>query len=146
VMVALRWNPKPNRYGIAGHIITDSARGAGKGSHATLSEFDVHNTLIAAGPDFSTGLTSTLPSSNVDIAPTVLRILGVETPPKFDGRVLNEAMKERGDRTEALSKTLEATRKFPSGEWRQHLRVSSLGETIYIDEGNGAFEGSSDKR
>jgi arylsulfatase A-like enzyme len=145
VMVALRWNPKPNRYGIAGQIITDSARGAGKGSHATLSEFDVHNTLIAAGPDFPRGVTSTLPSSNVDIAPTVLRLLGVEAQQKFDGRVLTEAMKEKGDRAEALSKTLEATRKFPTGEWRQHLRVSSLGETIYIDEGNGAFESSGEK-
>jgi arylsulfatase A-like enzyme len=145
VMVALRWNSKPNRYGIAGHIITDSARAPGKGSHATLSEFDVHNTLIAAGPDFSKGLTSTLPSSNVDIAPTVLRLLGVETPQKFDGRVLSEAMKEKAGGVEALGKTLEATRKFPTGEWRQHLRVSSLGETIYIDEGNGAFESSSEK-
>ncbi|MEY2504261.1 MAG: hypothetical protein QOG27_541, partial [Verrucomicrobiota bacterium] len=106
---------------------------------------DVHNTLVAAGPDFSKGTTTTLPSSNVDIAPTVLRILGIETPQKFDGRVLNEAMKEKPGRTEAVSRTLEATRKFPSGEWRQHLRVSSLGETIYIDEGNGAFESSGEK-
>ena len=145
VMVALRWNPKPNRYGIPGHIITDSARGPGKGSHVTLSEFDVHNTLIAAGPDFLKGLTSTLPSSNVDVAPTVLRILGIDPPQKFDGRVLSEAMKEHAARMEASSKTLEATRKFPSGEWRQHLRVSSLGETTYIDEGNGAFESSGEK-
>jgi arylsulfatase A-like enzyme len=145
LMVALRWNPKPNRHGIAGHIITDSARGAGKGSHATLSEFDVHNTLVAAGPDFSKG-TATLPSSNVDIAPTVLRILGIETPQKFDGRVLTEGTKEKPGRTDAVSRTLEANRKFPTGEWRQHLRVSSLGETIYIDEGNGAFENSGEKR
>jgi arylsulfatase A-like enzyme len=139
VMVALRWNKNPNRFGTPGQIVTDSARGPGEGSHATLSEFDVHNTLIAAGPDFRERLTSALPSSNVDLAPTVLRILGIEPPQKFDGRVLVEAMDERAAKMEALGKTIQATRKFPSGEWQQHLRVSLVGETVYIDEGNGAF-------
>src|SRR5205085_68903 len=116
VMVALRWNSKPNRFGAAGQIITDNTRGPGEGSHATLSEFDVHNTLVAAGPDFQKSLTTSLPSANVDIAPTVLRILGLEPPQKLDGRVLAEAMDERAGKTEALTKTIQASRKFPSGE------------------------------
>ncbi|HSV64130.1 MAG TPA: alkaline phosphatase family protein [Chthoniobacterales bacterium] len=139
VMVALRWNSKPNRFGTPGQIVTDNARGPGEGSHATLSEFDVHNTLVAAGPDFRENLTSSLPSSNVDIAPTVLRILGLTPPQEFDGRVLVEAMDEKAGRIEPLSKTIQATRKFPSGEWQQHLRLSLVGETVYIDEGNGSF-------
>ena len=61
VMVALRWNPKPNRFGIPGQIISDGARGAGKGTHATLSEFDVHNILFAAGPGFRRAMTDELP-------------------------------------------------------------------------------------
>ena len=145
VMVALRWNNKPNRFGTPGQIVTDSGRGPGEGSHATLSEFDVHNTLIAAGPDFRERVTTALPSSNVDLAPTVLRILGIEPPQKFDGRVLVEAMDERAAKFEALGKTIQATRKFPSGEWQQHLRVSLVDETVYIDEGNGAFEPSTKK-
>lgn len=145
VIVAMRWNPKPNRFGVPGQIITDAKRGAGKGSHATLSEFDVHNTLIASGPDFRRGMTSDVPSANIDIAPTVLRLLGVNAPQKFDGRVLTEAMNVRSTKLEAMTKTLEATRKFPSGEWRQHLRISLVGETLYIDEGNGAFEGTAKK-
>jgi arylsulfatase A-like enzyme len=143
VMVTLRWNPKPNRFGTPGMIVADNGRPAGEGSHATLSEFDVHNTLIAAGPDFRAGLTSSLPSSNVDLAPTVLRILGLQPPHKFDGRVLAEAMEEKAERIEPLSKTLPANRKFPDGEWQQHLRVSLVGETVYLDEGNGSFSPSS---
>ncbi len=139
VMVALRWNKNPNRFGAPGQIVTDSARTAGQGSHATLSEFDVHNTLIAAGPDFRRHEATTLPSSNVDIAPTVLHLLGLEPPVKLDGRVLLEAIEEKAERTEVLSKTMPASRKFPSGEWQQYLRVSLVGETVYIDEGNGAF-------
>jgi len=146
VIVALRWNKNPNRFGVAGQIITDSARAAGDGSHASLSAFDVHNTLIVAGPDFRERMLTTLPSSNVDIAPTVLRLLGIDPPQKFDGRVLIEGMEERAAKIDALTKTMQATRKFPSGDWQQYLRVSLVGETVYIDEGNGAFSRTSDKQ
>ncbi len=140
VMVALRWNSKPNRFGIPGQIITDAARGAGKGSHVTLSEFDVHNTLIAAGPGFRRGTVNDLPSANLDLAPTILKLLGLEPPQKFDGRILAEAMTGDSARPRVVTDTLEATRKFSPGQWRQHLRISRVGEATYIDEGNGAFE------
>lgn len=143
VLAALRWNAAPNRFGVAGHIITDSKRVAGQGSHASLSKFDVHNTLIASGPDFKSGKTSIIPSANIDIAPTVLHLLGIEPPHKFDGRVLTEAMEGRSSKIEPMSKTLEAHRKFPSGEWRQYLNISLVRDTIYIDEGNGAFSPTS---
>jgi arylsulfatase A-like enzyme len=146
VMVSLRWNKKANQFGVPGQIIADNARPAGKGTHVTLSEFDVHNMLVAAGPDFRKGAATTLPSSNLDLAPTVLHLLGIEPPQKLDGRVLIEAMEEKAERMEALSKTMQAARKFPSGEWQQHLRVSLVGETIYIDEGNGSFSPNGDKQ
>ena len=140
VMVALRWNPKRNRFGIPGQIITDATRGAGEGSHATLSEFDVHNTLIAAGPDFRRAMINEHPSANIDLAPTILRVLGLEAPHKFDGRILSEAMTGDSAPSRAVTETLEVSRTFPSGQWRQHLRISRVGETTYVDEGNGAFE------
>ena len=40
---------------VPGMIDADWQRAAGKGTHATLSRFDMHNTLIAAGPDFKRG-------------------------------------------------------------------------------------------
>jgi arylsulfatase A-like enzyme len=143
VLVALRWNAKPNRFGILGQIITDATRGAGKGSHATLSEFDVRNTLVAAGPGFRRAMTSDLPSGNIDLAPTVLHLLGLESSHQFDGRILSEAMTGDSTPPRAATETLEAARKFSSGQWRQHLRISRVGQTTYIDEGNGAFETSS---
>ena len=145
LVLSLRWNAKPNQFGVPGQIVADNARPAGKGTHATLSEFDVHNTLIAAGPDFREQTALALPSSNLDLAPTILHLLRVEPRQKFDGRVLIEAMEEKAERTEVLSKTMRATRRVPSGEWQQHLRVSLLGETIYIDEGNGSFVPSESK-
>jgi arylsulfatase A-like enzyme len=140
VMVALRWNQKPNRFGIPGQIFTDATRGAGKGSHATLSEFDVHNMLVAAGPEFRRAMLNDLPSGNIDLAPTILHLLGLESPHKLDGRILFEAMTGDSAPLRAVTETLEVTRKFPSGQWRQHLHVSRVGETFYLDEGNGTFD------
>jgi hypothetical protein len=40
------------------------------------------------------------------------------------------------DLPQANTKTMEAQRAFPSGRWRQHLRVTKVGDTTYFDEGN----------
>jgi hypothetical protein len=59
--------------------------------HGSFSPRDVHNVLVAAGPDFRRGFKDTLPTGNVDVAPTVARILGLSLP-GTDGRPLLEAM------------------------------------------------------
>jgi arylsulfatase A-like enzyme len=96
--------------------------------------------LIAAGPDFRRGEIVDLPSGNVDLAPTILRILGMTPPQELDGRILSEAMvKIDMPALKPETKTVEATKDFPSGSWRQSLQISRVGSTIYLDEGNGAF-------
>jgi arylsulfatase A-like enzyme len=62
-----------------------------RGMHGSFSPRDVHATLIGFGPDFRAGWKDTLPSSNVDVAPTVARILGIALP-KAQGRALLEAV------------------------------------------------------
>jgi hypothetical protein len=62
-----------------------------RGMHGSFSPRDVHNTLLAIGPDFRRGFKDTLPTGNVDVAPTVARILGLELR-RADGRPLLEAM------------------------------------------------------
>src|SRR5439155_17401392 len=94
VVMAFRWNDSRNQFGILGMIDADWQRGAGKGTHATLSRFDMHNTLIAAGPHFRRGELDVLPTGNADLAPTILRVLGIATAKEFDGRILSEAMKD----------------------------------------------------
>ena len=137
VVMAFRWTEDKNPFGTAGMIDADWQRAAGEGTHATLSRFDMHNTLIAAGPDFGTGLTSDLASGNVDLTPTILSVLGV-TLPALDGRILSEAMTKPA-KLMVEPRTIAANRKFPTGTWRQHLTTSRVGTTIYLDEGNGGF-------
>ena len=92
VVMAFRWTDLQNQFGVTGEIDADWQRAAGKGTHATLSRFDMHNTLIAAGPDFKRGQTDDLPTGNVDLVPTILQILGIKVPHQMDGRILSEAV------------------------------------------------------
>jgi arylsulfatase A-like enzyme len=154
VVMAFRWYDLKSQFGVRGMIDADWQRAAGKGTHATLSRFDMHNTLIAAGPDFKPGATDDLASGNIDLAPTILQILGIKPPAKLDGRILSEAMIGANSNNSDLrsaepsplqkpeTKTIQATRHFPSGTWRQSLQISRVGSTIYLDQGAGAFVGS----
>ena len=155
VVMAFRWDASKNQFDVPGMIDADWQRAAGKGTHATLSRFDMHNTLIAAGPDFKRGETNDLASGNVDLAPTILQILGIKPPKQLDGRILSEVMVNNGQGAasrngglqsaapapsrKSETKTIEATKHFRSGTWRQSLQISRVGSTIYLDEGNGAF-------
>ncbi len=62
-----------------------------RGDHGSFSPTDTHISLMASGPDFKSGLYNTLPTSNVDIAPTVARILRFSMP-AVQGRVIEEAL------------------------------------------------------
>jgi arylsulfatase A-like enzyme len=139
VVMAFRWESSKNQFGVPGMIDADWQRAAGKGTHATLSRFDMHNTLIAAGPDFKRGEANDFASGNVDLAPTILQILGLKPSSKMDGRVLSEAMTGATPSGKPETKRIDATKNFQSGTWRQSLQISRVGSTVYLDEGNGVF-------
>ena len=62
-----------------------------RGQHGSFSPIDVHNTLVASGPDFRQAMRDPLPSGNVDVAPTLAAVLGLALP-TAQGRVLHEAL------------------------------------------------------
>jgi hypothetical protein len=45
-----------------------------RGDHGSFSQTDTHISLLAHGPGFKSGLYGTLPTANVDIAPTVAQV------------------------------------------------------------------------
>ena len=138
VVMAFRWNDQANKHGVRGMIDSNAIRDPVEGTHGSLSPFDIHNSLFAVGPDFERGRVSELPSSNMDVAPTVLHILGLKSPQSLDGRILSEALID-GETPSAKTETTEVTRKLKTGKWRQYLRVSRVGEATYVDEGNGGI-------
>src|SRR5664280_283747 len=142
VVVALRWIWDRSATGAPGQIWSDSfERGPGQGNHASLSATDMHNTLVAAGPDFRVGVRDPLPSANTDLAPTILWILGFQHAAlQRDGRVLGEALVAEAPPLRSFEiKHLTARRDLGEGRvWEQYLTVSELNGVQYLDEGNGA--------
>jgi hypothetical protein len=92
VVLSFRWD-SVRAGGAAGSA--DSSEGApGLGTHGSGSPQELRCTLVGSGPSFEPGLVSELPSGNVDVAPTVLRLLGVTTDAPLDGRPLTEGLRE----------------------------------------------------
>ena len=137
--MSFRWNSDPNGSGYPGHA--PSTGGApGLGQHGSMSRHELRNILFARGPSFRQGLRVEAPSGNTDLAPTILRILGVESRPPMDGRVLEESLAGGSPGEPAYtSETYEAVRVVPSsngGTFRQQVGVSRVGGTTYVDHGN----------
>src|SRR5438105_7325464 len=141
IMMSFDWSGQSGQFGVQGMIDADWNRKAGEGTHATLSPFDVHNTLITAGPDFQVGFEDKLPTANVDIAREIIQILGLPVPQEIVGRGLMEARRNLSDKpsTEVRSQILEVSRDFSDGRWKQTFQVSHYLTGEYIDEGNGTF-------
>jgi arylsulfatase A-like enzyme len=136
IVVSFRWNAGVNSNGVPSMIVSDiSEYGPGQGAHVSLSRFDMHNTLIAAGPDFRSGIGDVLPSGNVDVAPTVLWILGIKQA--MDGRVLSEALTIKGP---ALTGYEPRRIEMTNAAWHQYLDYSEVNGVRYVDEGNGRRE------
>ena len=138
IVVSGRWNDQPNEFGVRGQVASDIGKGLGQGTHSSFSPHDLHNTLIASGPDFRHGWNDETATGNIDVAPTVLHLLGLAPPEKMDGRVLTEALAHGGKAPASETKTIEAKRDLAPGSWRQTLRLTTVAGTTYFDEGNGA--------
>jgi len=141
VVMSMRWRAdKINREGAMPGMLLIEGKGykPGQGMHGSLSRFDMHNTLIAAGPDFKVGFKSETPSANSDVAPTVLSILGIKPKEEMDGRVLEEGFvgaAAEGPKVE--TSVMEAKRDLGDNKaWQQYLKVSKVGKQAYFDEGN----------
>ncbi len=137
VMTACRWNNQPNEYGVAGQIASDIGRNVGQGTHSTFSPHEMNNTLIASGPNFRRSWTDETPSGNIDVAPTILWILGLKAPHPMDGRVLSEALRGSPNEPTASESTMESQRDLGDSVWRQTLRLTKVAHVTYFLEGNG---------
>ncbi len=137
VMISLRWSDGRNEYGVPG-LLTAVGGTRNKGTHASLSRFDMNNTLVASGPDIKRGLISDVPSGNIDLTPTVLWLLGVKPSQPLDGRVLHEALVSSKEPVPKVNvKKIEAARESGLLRWTQYLKFSEVNGTFYFVEGNG---------
>jgi phosphonoacetate hydrolase len=98
ILVTLTWSDDPNDHGYRG---VSYELGSNQAGHGGASAWEIRNTLILQGPGIEDGTRSSLPSGNLDLAPTVLSALGLPVPESMTGRVLREAMTGSGSEADA---------------------------------------------
>ena len=141
ITMSFRWNSGPNDAGYDGYVYSTGG-GPGRGQHGSMSKSELRNILFAAGPSFKQGAKVNTPTGNIDMAPTVLRILGISPGNGMEGRVLEEALVD-GPEAGAVEWSTElhnTERRLGYKVYRQQIQISRVGETTYIDHGNSTFE------
>lgn len=94
IVLSYSWDSQQVINGMPGTEFEDAFNN--RGMHGSFSPVDVHNTLLAQGPDFKAGYVDPLPSGNVDVAPTIAALLNLSLDARADGRALYEAFASGG--------------------------------------------------
>jgi arylsulfatase A-like enzyme len=128
ILVSANWNAEKNEAGFAGKTTATGVAG-----HGSSSPYDVHNTLIAAGPDFREHAISDVPTSNVDLAPTLLTLLGVKVPSSMTGRVIDEGLRTASPIASVAVERSTATVKTPDGAYTLTAHFSTAAGKTYLD-------------
>jgi predicted AlkP superfamily pyrophosphatase or phosphodiesterase len=126
ILVSANWTNNANPAGFKGTTTQKGVAG-----HGSSSPWDIHNTLMAAGPDFRERATSDLPTSNVDLAPTLLRLLGLPPAPSMTGRVIDEGLRN-GARPLTKTDGGDAVG-TQDGSYRLSAHFSIVGRYRYLD-------------
>ena len=81
VTMSFRWRPEANDAGYTGTIYSSGGT-PGQGQHGSMGRSELRSILFARGPGFKDGLKVDAPSGNIDLAPTILKLLEL---PAVDG-------------------------------------------------------------
>jgi arylsulfatase A-like enzyme len=149
IAMSFKWDSDPNDAGYRGQISSTGGQ-PGQGTHGSMSRHELRNVMFARGPSFKAGIRVETPTGNIDLAPTVLHLLGGNGPAgvaAMNGRVLHEALKssENPEGSENLREpdwTTElhnAERRVGDLVYRQQIRLCRVGETTYLEEGSSTL-------
>jgi predicted AlkP superfamily pyrophosphatase or phosphodiesterase len=128
IMFSPNWTDETNAHGIRGTVAAGGVAG-----HGSVSPFDVHNTLMAAGPDLKRTTQIATPTGNVDLAPTFLTMLGLPVPPSMEGRPLREALLNAPAVPSTRVRAEQHTATTADGSYSATASVTT------VDSGAGAF-------
>ncbi len=123
------WTDEENEFGFAG-----TTTFGGTATHGSDSPFDLQIMLVAAGPDIKQGVRSEVPTSNVDLAPTVLHLHGIRPPYQMDGRIMREILVDGPNPADVpVHEHLHrAAVTYPDGfRYEAEMEVLRVGRTFY---------------
>ena len=140
VTMSFRWRPDANQAGYTGTIYSSGGT-PGQGQHGSMGRSELHNILFARGPGFKEGLKVDAPSGNIDLTPTILKLLGLPSVDGMEGRALEEAMAGGPDPAEVdWSSDFYSTDCLVGDRvYRQQIRLSRVGDSVYVDEGSSSL-------
>jgi hypothetical protein len=128
--VSPRWSDAVNEFGVPGTVQALTTQSALRSSHGSAAPYDLHAVLIANGASFQTG-TMPLPTGAIDLAPTVLTLLGLTPPETMQGRVLWECMAHpAGEPGEASEERLEPA--TPAPGISAAVALHHVGDSTYL--------------
>ncbi len=129
ILVDENWNDDKNEAGYAG---ASFARGVA--GHGGFSPYEVHIALLAKGPSFKELFESNLPTSNVDIAPTVLSIYKIPAPKTMEGRAFKELLKQTKESAPIVKQERVETSTLVGGiKYKLILDISVVEKNRYIN-------------
>lgn len=129
--VSPTWTDDRNEFGVPGTVQALTTQAALKSSHGSASPWDLHATLIAHGPSFREGVVSDVPTGAIDLAPTLLSLLGLEGPDTISGRVLREGLRDGGSAPEVRDEIVEPATPAP-GERTPRVLLHHVGDSTYL--------------
>ena len=136
LIMSFKWDSLANDEGIPGRVYS-TGLSVGQGQHGSMSLHETNNVLIANGPSFKKSLKLSSPSGNIDVAPTVLEILGINHDFNMDGRVLFEALESHQCDIQWLNESYFANRDMQGLHYSQEIKMSRVHATCYLDQGQG---------
>jgi arylsulfatase A-like enzyme len=135
------WTSAPGPFGLPGTDSTDAATTGPltgtAGNHGSMSPWVVRNTFIAWGADFKRGTTVRTPAGNVDLAPTLLALMGLDRAvdlERFDGRPLREAFRGGPDEEQIPVDVRTYFVGTPDGGYRAAIQATQLDRFRYVDK------------
>jgi predicted AlkP superfamily pyrophosphatase or phosphodiesterase len=134
LLITFPWTSGVNAFGVPGTDLACVSGGATlyASDHGSMSPWNVRTTMLAWGVDFKTRATVATPAGNVDVAPTILAVLGIAGHEGLDGRVLAEALTGGPDEEQVAVDTRVHT--VTAGAYRAAIQVSEVAGRRYADK------------
>ena len=140
IVFTFPWSSTPNRHGVPGteyNMVGGAHKtgpaDSGEANHGGIGPWTIRNTMLANGPAFKRAAVVRTPTSNVDVTPTLLHLLGLNRElAEMDGRPLTEALLSGPDQEQVVMEI--RSLRVRNGSYSAVLQVSEVGGKRYIDK------------
>ncbi len=126
LFLSFGWDEEANEHGRPGRVFASGGAG-GRGTHGSMSPWEFRTFTVASGPAFKQETVIDSATGHPDIAPTILKVLGLEIPAHIQGRPITEALAEGAPEATPTVQEHYAERNGGSRHYQQTLAIAAAG-------------------